>query len=237
MTTKGKLYMIPQTLGDASSLDHLSPKIKQIISSLDYFVVENEKDARRFIKRICPDKKQSDLKLSSLNKFTQASEVAEMLDVCAQGHGIGMISDAGCPGIADPGASLVAVAHEKGIQVIPLVGPSSILLALMASGMNGQAFAFHGYLPIDKNQRKKTLRDLEKDSLDNAKTQLFIETPYRNNDMFESLIQSLNPTTRLCIACDLNLDNEFIATKTIKEWKSFKPNLHKRPCIFLFERD
>lgn len=237
MTVKGKLYMIPQTLGDDSSLDHLSPMIKQTISRLDYFVIENEKAGRRFIKRICPEKPQNELKLSSLNKFTKSSEIEAMLAACNEGHSVGMISDAGCPGVADPGASLVAKAHENGVKVIPLVGPSSILLALMASGMNGQSFSFHGYLPIDKNERKKSLRILEKESQDKLQTQLFIETPYRNNDMLESLIQSLHPSTRLCIACDLNLENEYIITKSVAQWAKNKPNLHKRPCIFLFERE
>lgn len=237
MIAKGKLYMIPQTLGDDASLDHLSPMIRQRISMLDYFVVENEKAARRFIKRICPEKPQSELKLHLLNKFTHSHEVEAMLAVCHDGHSIGMISDAGCPGVADPGASLVAKAHENQIQVVPLVGPSSILLALMASGMNGQSFAFHGYLPIDKKQRKRNLRFLEKESQEKQQTQLFIETPYRNNPMLDALIDSLQPSTRLCIACDINLVTEYIRTKSIAEWAKNKPDLHKRPCIFLFEKE
>lgn len=237
MTAQGKLYMIPQTLGDDSSLDHLSPMVKQTIARLDYFVVENEKAGRRFIKRICPEKPQNELKLSSLNKFTQANDINTMLAACKEGNSVGMISDAGCPGVADPGAILVAKAHEMGIKVVPLVGPSSILLALMASGMNGQSFSFHGYLPIDKNQRKKSLRNLEKESQEKQQTQLFIETPYRNNDMFNSLIQNLHPSTKLCVACDLNLDNEYIMTKSVAQWAKNTPDLHKRPCIFLFERE
>lgn len=237
MTTKGKLYMIPQTLGDTSSLDHLSPLVKQTILKLDHFVIENEKAGRRFIKRICPEKPQNQLKLQSLNKFTEPHEIQAMLAPCLDGYSVGMISDAGCPGVADPGAVLVAEAHKVGIKVIPLVGPSSILLALMGSGMNGQSFSFHGYLPIDKNLRKKTIRDLEKDSQEKQQTQLFIETPYRNNDMLDSLLQALHPTTRLCIACDLNLDTEYIATMPVAQWIKYKPNLHKRPCIFLFEKE
>ncbi len=237
MTTKGKLYMIPQTLGDTSSLDHLSPLVKQTILKLDYFVIENEKAGRRFIKRICPEKPQSELKLQSLNKFTKPHEIQAMLAPCLDGHSVGMISDAGCPGVADPGAVLVAEAHKSGIKVVPLVGPSSILLALMGSGMNGQSFSFHGYLPIDKNQRKRSIRDLEKDSQEKQQTQLFIETPYRNNDMLDALLQALHPTTRLCIACDLNLDTEYISTMPVAQWVKNKPNLHKRPCIFLFEKE
>ena len=186
MNTKGKLYMIPQTLGDTSSLDHLSPMVKQTISKLEYFIIENEKAGRRFIKRICPDKKQSELKLRSLNKFTEDYEIPEMLQPCLEGFSVGMISDAGCPGVADPGAVLVSKAHENGIKVVPLVGPSSILLALMGSGMNGQSFAFHGYLPIDKNQRKHIIKSLERESQEKQQTQLFIETPYRNNDMLDA---------------------------------------------------
>lgn len=210
--------------------------VQKTISALDYFIVENEKAGRRFIKRICPDKKQSELNLKSLNKFTKESEVSEMLQVCQKGISIGMISDAGCPGIADPGAVLVEQAHKDKIKVVPLVGPSSILLALMGSGMNGQSFAFHGYLPIDKKQRKAFLKNLEKESEEKQQTQLFIETPYRNNDMLNSILQNLHPTTKLCIACDLNLDTEYIQTLSIAQWKHNKPNLHKRPCIFLFEK-
>lgn len=236
-TEKGKLYMIPQPLGDTSSLEHLSPMVRQTILKLDYFIVENEKAGRRFIKRICPEKPQSELQLQSLNKFTEPQEIANMLAPCFDGHSVGMISDAGCPGIADPGAEVAAKAHENGIKVVPLVGPSSILLALMGSGLNGQSFSFHGYLPIDKTQRRRSLRSLEKESAEKQQTQLFIETPYRNNDMLQSLLQALHPTTKLCIACDLNMDSEYIETKPVAQWSKNKPNLHKRPCIFLFQKD
>lgn len=235
-TAKGKLYMIPQTLGDTSSLDHLSPLIQQTVLKLDCFIVENEKAGRRFIKRICPEKPQRELKLQSLNKFTEPQEIQTMLAPCMEGKSIGMISDAGCPGIADPGAVLAAKAHENGIKVVPLVGPSSILLALMASGLSGQSFSFHGYLPIDKTQRRNTLRNLEKDSGKKQQTQLFIETPYRNNDMLESLLQTLHPNTMLCIACDLTMESEYIATKPVVKWRKNKPDLHKRPCLFLFQK-
>lgn len=228
--------MIPQTLGDTASLDSLSPQIKTQIENIDYFIVENEKAARRFIKRICPNKIQSELKLQSLNKFTEASEITQMLNPCLEGHNIGMISDAGCPGVADPGAEIAALAHEKNIQVIPLVGPSSILLSLMASGMNGQSFAFHGYLTIDKNERKRELKRLERESEQRDQTQIFIETPYRNNELLKGLIQTLHPNTRLCIACDLTLDTEYIKTLPIKDWNKEKVDLHKRPCIFLFHK-
>lgn len=236
-TPKGKIYMIPQPLGDTSSLDNLSPLIRKTVLELDYFIVENEKAGRRFIKRICPEKPQSELKLQSLNKFTEPHEIEAMLAPCLAGQSIGMISDAGCPGIADPGAEVAAKAHEKGIKVVPLVGPSSILLALMGSGLNGQFFSFHGYLPIDKNQRRRAIRKLEKDSETSNQTQLFIETPYRNNDMLKSLLQTLHPNTKLCIACDLNMDTEYIKTKSVEKWGKTTPDLHKRPCLFLFQKD
>lgn len=236
METKGKLYMIPQTLGDTSSLDHLSPRIQQIISELQHFIFENEKSGRKFIKKICPHKKQNELIVKTLNKFTTPSEINKMLLVCSTGASVGMISDAGCPGIADPGAILVENAYKIGIQVIPLVGPSSLLLALMASGMNGQSFAFHGYLPIEKSQRKAAIRKLQRESYEKNQTQLFIETPYRNNEMLTSLIQNLDATTKLCVACDLNLESEYIKTQTVKEWGKKLPDLHKRPCVFLFEK-
>ena len=229
--------MIPQPLGDTSSLDNLSPLVRKTILKLDHFIVENEKAGRRFIKRICPEKPQSELKLQSLNKFTEPHEMDTMLAPCLAGHSMGMISDAGCPGVADPGAEIAAKAHENGIKVVPLVGPSSILLALMGSGLNGQSFSFHGYLPIDKNQRRRVIRKLESDSEASNQTQLFIETPYRNNDMLKSLLQALHPNTKLCIACDLNMDTEYIETKPVGKWIGNIPDLHKRPCIFLSQKD
>ena len=172
-----------------------------------------------------------------LNKFTQVTELPSYLDSCLQGRNIGLLSEAGCPGIADPGAEVVKIAHEKDIQVVPLVGPSSILLALMSSGMNGQSFAFKGYLPIDKSERKSALKNLERISIKENQSQIFIETPYRNNKMLEDIINCLQADTRLCIACDITLTTEYIKTKKVKEWKSTKIDINKRPAIFLIQSD
>ena len=236
MQAKGKLYLIPNTLGDSNPMDVLPQTVQRAIELMDTFIVENEKDARKFIKNICPEKVQASLKLSSLNKRTEKSEHFAMIKPCLEGQDIGLMSDAGCPGVADPGAAIVKLAHENGIQVIPLVGPSSILLAVMASGMNGQSFAFNGYLPIDKDEKKATLKTLEKLSVDKNQSQLFIETPYRNNKMLEDLLQILNPATLICVAADITLSTEYIKTMRVSEWKKAKVDLHNRPCIFIIHK-
>ncbi len=183
-----------------------------------------------------PKKKQPDLKISVLNKHTDFAEHNEFIQPLLRGENIGLMSESGCPGVADPGAVIVKLAHEKGIQVVPLVGPSSILLALMASGMNGQSFAFNGYLPIDKNDKKQALKNFERLSQDKNQSQLFIETPYRNNKLMEDLLQILQPSTLLCVACDITLPTEFIKTKTVNQWKKEKADLHNRPCIFIIHK-
>lgn len=236
-TTKGKLYLIPTRLGDNAPLEVLPISIKRIIESVDYYIVENEKTARRFIKKISSNKSQPSLKISILNKFTEQSELPRYLDACLEGKNVGLLSEAGCPGIADPGAEIVKIAHLKDIQVVPLVGPSSILLALMSSGMNGQNFAFNGYLPIEKSERKAALKYLERLSFEKKQTQIFIETPYRNNKMLEDICASLNVHTRICVACDITLPTEYIKTKTVKEWKHTTVDLHKRPSIFIIQKD
>jgi 16S rRNA (cytidine1402-2'-O)-methyltransferase len=241
MTILGKLYLIPCTLsnpGETSTniADVLPHSIKRTIEFIDDYIVENEKTARRFIKSSNPEKVQATLKISTLNKHTDVSEHIIMLQACLEGKSIGLMSEAGCPGIADPGAVIVKLAHEKGIQVIPLVGPSSILLALMASGMNGQSFTFNGYLPIDKNDKKLALRNLEKSSLDKNQSQIFIETPYRNNKMLEDILIAVNPSTFLCIATDITLPTEYIKTKKASEWKKEKIDLHNRPTIFILQK-
>lgn len=236
MQTKGKLYLVPNTLGDSNPMDVLPQTVQRAIELMDTFIVENEKDARKFIKSICPQKLQASLKLSSLNKRTEKSEHLAMIKPCLEGQDIGLMSDAGCPGVADPGAAIVKLAHENGIQVIPLVGPSSILLAVMASGMNGQSFAFNGYLPIDKDEKKATLKSLEKLSVDKNQSQLFIETPYRNNKMLEDLLQILQPSTHICVAADITLSSEYIKTFRVSEWKKIKVDLHNRPCIFIIHK-
>ena len=232
----GKVYLIPTTLGDNEPLEVLPLSVKKIVEKLQYFIVENEKSARRFIKRISPKKPQASLHLLVLDKYTNENESRFYLDICFKGFDIGVLSEAGVPAIADPGASIVSLAHQLKLKVVPLVGPSSILMAMMASGMNGQNFAFNGYLPIEVGERKIAIKKLEKRSKELNQTQLFIETPYRNEKMFKSIVQTLTPTTQLCIATDISLPSEFIKTMSIKEWKSKTPDLHKRPTIFIIHK-
>lgn len=233
----GKLYLIPSGLGEGTLHEVLPIIIQQKIEELDDYIVENEKTARRFIKNIFPEKSQPDLKFHLLNKRTEKSELPTFLRSCEQGIDMGLMSEAGCPGIADPGAKIVQLAHQKGIQVVPLVGPSSITLAMMASGLNGQNFTFHGYLPIDKHERKKTIKNLERISLEQNQAQIFIETPYRNKQLFGDLKKTLHPHTKLCIGRELTLPSEFIQTKSIAKWKNEKLDLHKKPAIFIIQRD
>lgn len=233
----GRLYLIPTTLGESNPLEVLPFSIKKIIDNIDHYIVENEKSARGFIKSVLPGKSQPKLIISTLNKFTDPAEIPELLEPCFEGFDIGVLSEAGCPGIADPGAEVVKIAHEKNIRVVPIVGPSSILLGLMASGFNGQQFAFNGYLPIDKDKRKMEIKRLEKLSADHNQTQLFIETPYRNDALLSDLISTLSPNTKICVACDLTLPTELIISKTTEEWKKIKVDLHKRPTLFLFYKE
>lgn len=234
---KGNLYLIPTRLGENAPLEVLPISIKKIIEKVDYYIVENEKTARRFIKLISSSKSQQALKIEILNKFTDESELPSFLNPCLNGKNIGLLSEAGCPGIADPGADIVSIAHQKDIKVIPLVGPSSILLALMSSGMNGQSFTFNGYIPIEKGERKIYLKKLERLSFENNQSQLFIETPYRNNKMLEDICVALHKNTRVCVACDITLSTEYIKTKTVEEWKHVDIDLHKRPSIFIIHKD
>jgi len=232
---KGRLFLIPNRLGEQPPLEVLPLSIRKKITDISHYIVENEKAARAFIKKIVPSKNQSKLNIMLLNKFTQDIEIPEFLTPCHEGIDVGIITDAGCPGIADPGAKVVALAHKQNIKVVPLVGPSSILLALMASGLNGQSFAFHGYLPIDKTECKKVIKTLEKQSAQHNQSQICIETPYRNEQLFNTLIRTLRPSTQLCIGVDLTLTTEYISTKSIEEWKKQTPDLHKRPAIFIFQ--
>ncbi len=228
----GSLYLIPSLLGDSEPLEVLPLRVKKVIDVIDHYIVENEKSARAFIKRVLPGKSQPSLGIYVLNKYTETSEYSRFLEPCRQGHPVGLISEAGVPCIADPGAAIVEIAHRENIPVIPLVGPSSILLALMASGMNGQQFTFNGYLPIDTPARKKAIRKLEGFAR-KGNTQIFMETPYRNMKMLEDLLVAADDNTRLCIAADISLPTEFIQTKTVKQWRRSVPDLHKRPCIFI----
>ncbi|HMC00732.1 MAG TPA: SAM-dependent methyltransferase [Flavobacteriaceae bacterium] len=232
----GNLYLIPTRLGDNPPLEVLPISVKKIIERIDYYIVENEKSARAFIKKVHSRKSQSSLTLFKLNKFTDVLDLPKFLEPCIRGLDVGLLSEAGCPGIADPGADIVNIAHQKNIKVIPIVGPSSILLAMMASGMNGQNFAFNGYLPIDKQEKKKELKRLERLSFDHNQSQIFIETPYRNNKMLEDLCNILDENTKICIAADITLSTEFIKTKEVNEWKKNIVDLHKRPTIFIIHK-
>lgn len=234
---KGKLYLIPTTLGDNEPLEVLPLSVRSVINELQYFIVENEKTARRFIKKITPKKSQPSLHIYKIDKYAQEIEVRTYLDVCEQGISVGLLSEAGVPAIADPGAEVVKLAHEKGIQVVPLVGPSSIILAMMASGFNGQNFTFNGYLPIDNSERKAAIKSLEKLSFDKNQSQIFIETPFRNEKMMTDLKSTLAPSTKLCVACDITLQSEYIKTLEIRQWQNEHPQLHKRPTIFIIHKE
>ncbi len=236
LTNKGKLYLIPITLGENNPDEVLPQTVKRAVELIDCYIVENEKTARKFIKSIAPEKAQATLVLSTLNKHTEVTDHNKMIQPCLEGINVGVMSEAGCPGVADPGAVIVKLAHEKGIQVVPLVGPSSILLAMMGSGMNGQSFAFNGYLPIDKSEKKSALKHFEKLSSDKNQSQLFIETPYRNNKLIEDLLQTLHTNTHLCIAADLTLPSEFIKTMRVSDWKKNKIDLQNRPAIFIIHK-
>lgn len=233
---KGKLYLIPVDLGSEDLSAVLPNTISNKISSIDHYIAENEKTARRFIKKINPSKPQPSLQFSIINKHTEPQELPSFLNPCDKGIDMGLMSEAGCPGIADPGAKIISLAHQKNIRVIPLVGPSSITLSMMASGLNGQNFAFNGYLPIDKHERKNTLKELERLSLEKNQAQIFIETPYRNDKLFEALKKSLHPHTKLCIAREITTQNEYIKTLSIKEWKKNIVDLHKKPTIFIIQK-
>jgi len=229
----GNLYLIPTTLGDENPFNVLPSEIKSIVATIKHFIVEDERSARRFLRKIDPEIVIDNLTFNELNKRTRFDEMVLFLNPILEGNNVGVISEAGCPGVADPGADVVKVAHQKGIVVKPLVGPSSILLSLMASGLNGQSFAFVGYIPVKHPARGKSIRHLEHRSLYEDQTQIFIETPYRNNTLLEDLIKTLDEKTRLCVACDLTLETEYIKTQSIREWKKERPDLHKRPAIFL----
>ncbi|MFM1910845.1 MAG: hypothetical protein RJB18_236 [Pseudomonadota bacterium] len=230
----GTLYMVPVTLGD-DNLSYVIPAdVMTLVQGLEYFVVENEKSARRFLGSVKTNKPVRELNFQLLNEHSAEKDLPALIATLLAGHDVGMLSEAGCPGIADPGATLAALAHRKGIKVAPLVGPSSILLSLMASGFNGQQFTFLGYLPSDKAARINKLKDIEKQSQRLNETQIFIETPYRNQHMLEDILASCGANTKLCIARNVSLETEFVVSKTIAEWKKSElPDLHKQPTVFL----
>ncbi len=227
------LYLLPVTLGDTSIESVLPPYNKEVILGIRHFIVEDVRSARRFLKKVDKDIDIDALTFYTLNKHTSPEEIAGYLKPLADGASMGVISEAGCPAVADPGADVVAIAQHKNLKVVPLVGPSSIILSVMASGFNGQSFAFHGYLPIEPGERAKRLKVLEQRIYSESQTQLFIETPYRNNKMVDDILHNCRPQTKLCIAANITCDDEFIKTKTVKEWKGKVPDLSKIPCIFL----
>lgn len=232
-TTHGSLYLIPTPLAPDTLDKSTTAYTRNLISRLDYYVVENARTARRFISSLKTGRVIDQLQFELLNKDTRQREVSKMLQPLLKGNDVGLMSEAGCPGIADPGALLVEAAHRKNIRVIPLVGPSSIFMALMASGFNGQSFSFQGYLPIDNSHKTSTIQFMEREAVKWKRTQIFMETPYRNNKLLDDLVRICNPHTRLCIACNISSEEEFIQTKSLEQWKRNKPELHKKPTMFL----
>lgn len=227
------LYLIPVTLGD-TEIDRVLPNHNRtIIAGISHYVVENIRSARRFLRRSNPDIVIDDLTFYTLDEHTRPEEIASFLAPLREGKPMGVISEAGCPAIADPGADLVAIAQRENLPVVPLVGPSSILMSLMASGFNGQSFAFNGYLPVEPAERTRKIKQLEQRAYSEDQTQIFIETPYRNHKMIEELVRTCRPTTRLCVACDISCEGEEIHTRTIAQWKKAKYDIQKRPAIFL----
>lgn len=230
----GTLYLIPVTLGGDNINQVLPPEVVSLAQKLEHFVVENEKSARQFLGLIKHSKPIRELHFSLLNEHTDEKTLPDLLKPLLAGHDVGLMSEAGCPAVADPGAKLVALAHQKGIHIAPLVGPSAILMALMASGLNGQSFAFLGYLPVDKAERANKLKEIEKRTQTHKETQIFIETPYRNMQMLETILSICQANTRLCIATQVSLPDELIVTKTVNGWKqSALPDLNKKPTVFL----
>ena len=227
------LYLIPVLLGDTSVERVLPPYNKEVILPIRHFIVEDVRSARRFLKKVDKDFDIDASTFYPLNKHTPAEASAGYLKPLEEGADMGVISEAGCPAVADPGADIVAIAQRKNLQVVPLVGPSSIILSIMGSGFNGQSFAFNGYLPIEAPERMKSLKMLEQRAYNEQQTQLFIETPYRNNKLVEDILTHCRPQTKLCIAANITCTDEYIKTKTLKEWKGHVPDLSKQPCIFL----
>ncbi len=229
-----KLYLIPTPLADGTTQGVLPAQVPEAVKELEVFFAEDLRTGRRFVSSLRLGKTIEALTFYELHKNTpEADTLAHLKALLAENKDAGVMSEAGCPGVADPGAVAVKYAHKLGIEVVPLVGPSSLLLALMASGMSGQSFVFHGYLPIDRTQRGKALKQLEKEALAKRQTQLFIETPYRNNHMMKEILAQCLPTTRVCVACNVTSPEGFVKTLTVKEWKTQIPELHKIPTVFL----
>ena len=227
------LYLLPATLGDTELNTVLPAYNIEIIQGIKHFIVEDVRSARRFLKKVDREFDIDSLSFYPLNKHTSAEDISGYLKPLLAGQSMGVISEAGCPAVADPGADVVAIAQRKNLKVVPLVGPSSIILSVMGSGFNGQSFAFHGYLPIEPGERVKRIKQLEQRIYSENQTQLFIETPYRNHKMIDDLLQNCRPQTKLCIAANLTCEGEYIKTRAISEWKGKVPDLSKIPCIFL----
>ena len=232
MTDKGKLYLIPSPLGDYDPAEVIPAGTLGVLKGLKLFVVEETRTARRYLSAAGPKGHIAELEFHELNEHTAAAEVEELLALFDRGD-VGLISEAGLPAVADPGAALVALCHRHGIAVVPLAGPSSLMLALMASGLDGQSFAFRGYLPVEAAERRAAIRRCEKDSAALHQTQIFIETPYRNDTLLKDFLEQLSPGTRLCIAADITLPGAFIKTEKVSQWKKTVPQIGKRPCVFL----
>lgn len=236
MTMPGKLYLIPVSLGGEDATAMLGTAVLRILPGLRHFIAEHPKSARQFLKAAGYPHALASTDIQTLSEHTSAAELPQLLLPLLAGNDCGMLSEAGCPAIADPGAALVRLAHGHGIRVVPLVGPSSILLALMASGMNGQRFTFHGYLPVEKEARKKKLLELERQSDQQDATQIFIEAPYRNPALLQAVLETCDPATLLCLATDLTLESESVLTQTVEAWKKKPPEINRRPTVFLLYR-
>lgn len=231
--TAGSLFLIPVPLAEGAGLEAIPSENRSIINTIKTYIVENEKTARRWLKEMGLQTPQNELKILVYGKHSDKSDLSGYLKVLIGGENVGLMSEAGCPGVADPGSEIVELAHKNNVKVVPLIGPSSILLALMASGFNGQSFTFHGYLPIDKAQRAKRIKELEGISQRQHQTQIFIETPFRNNQLMDELLRSCQAQTRLCVACDLTSSDEQILSMPVEQWRKRKIDLHKKPTIFL----
>lgn len=237
MANPGTLYLIPTALGGIEASAVLPGATLRALSRLTNFIVENPKAARQFLKAVGYPHPLQDLDFRTLDEHTPEPRLPELLAPLLASRDCGLLSEAGCPAVADPGAALIRLAHAHGIRVVPLVGPSAVLLALMSSGMNGQRFVFHGYLPVDKEQRRGKLRDLERDSLREDRTQIFIEAPYRNQSLLQAVLETCRDDILLCLATELTLPTETILTRTIAAWRTKPPDLNRRPTVFLLYGD
>lgn len=231
---KNFLYLVPSNLSDSYTSDSFSKEYLEIVFSLQHFIVENERTARRFLSKLGHPGPISNLTFCSIDKHASVEDQEAAFDFILEDHPTGLLSEAGCPGVADPGADLVDWAHQSGIKVVPLIGPSSLVLALMGSGLNGQNFCFNGYLDREDKERRAQLKTFEKESRNANRTQIFIETPYRNQTLFQCMLKTLHPETRLTLACELTHPDGWIKTRTIEEWKEKNPGINKKNTVFLF---